>query len=94
MPDDVQYVCKSCHYEENPNWLDSVRQEIQAGYVYVCSVFPSLFVKFESGLKILFTSCTILRKLPTMLAYQRRHSKPIFWALLNIHTTQYLNRFL
>ncbi|XP_028401347.1 histone-lysine N-methyltransferase 2A-like [Dendronephthya gigantea] len=35
MPDDVQYICKSCHDEENPEWLDSVRQEIQAGYVYI-----------------------------------------------------------
>ena len=42
MPEDVQYVCKSCRDEENPDWLDSVRQEIQAGYVYVCYV--SLFV--------------------------------------------------
>ena len=39
MPEDVQYVCRSCRNEENPEWLESVRQEIQAGYVYVCQVF-------------------------------------------------------
>lgn len=36
MPDAVQFVCQSCRDEEIPEWLDSVRQEIQAGYVYVC----------------------------------------------------------
>jgi hypothetical protein len=41
MPEDVQYVCKSCRNEEYPEWLDSVRQEIQAGYVYVCYVESS-----------------------------------------------------
>ena len=38
MPDAVQFVCQSCRDEEIPEWLDSVRQEIQAGYVYVCYV--------------------------------------------------------
>ena len=38
MPDEVQFVCKSCRDDKNPEWLDSVRQEIQAGYVYVRSV--------------------------------------------------------
>ena len=38
MPDAVQYICQSCRDEELPEWLDSVRQEIQAGYVYVCVV--------------------------------------------------------
>lgn len=44
MPDEVQYVCTSCHDEENPEWLDSVRQEIQAGYVYVCYGAFFLFI--------------------------------------------------
>ena len=35
MPDDVQYFCKACNDEEVPEWLNSVRQEIQAGFIYV-----------------------------------------------------------
>ena len=40
MPDDVQYFCKACNDEEVPEWLNSVRQEIQAGFIYV--IMPTL----------------------------------------------------
>ena len=50
MPDAVQFVCQSCRDEEIPEWLDSVRQEIQAGYVYVCYVYLYGFKHRKPGL--------------------------------------------